>query len=221
MFLGGALCGGYWYLISSHPDLSSRVVAAKPPPVKAKPQHRPETKQQNGFAVGGVTFGMTPAMLRDVHPAAEIKGAAQPGSVIGTFRTGGADYTVWFHKAETSPTAYRIRYSENLPRMDTDAILIRFGRLFGQPLAVDCRQTSAVAQKGKCRFKWMIRGGVDVEVRSHDREELNGEARTILTVTATDTVAASRGVQLRESDLRAQLPSAGEPRVRQRGSETL
>ena len=199
MFLGGALCGGYWYVISSPTDLPSSAVAAEPPPVDAK-QRRPETKERHAFAVGELRFGMTPSMLREVHPTAKITGAAEPGSVIGTFQADGVAYSVWFFEASESLAAYRIRYSENLPRMDTDAILIRFGRLFGQPLAVDCRQTSAVALKGKCLFKWMIRGGVDVEVRSHDRRELNGEARTILTVTATDSLALSKGGKRRGGD---------------------
>jgi len=87
-----------------------------------------------GFHLAGISMGMTPDMIRTIHP----KFTVLPGNGIsfrGQFVESYTPYTVWFAKTDKQPSAYRIRYHRRYQTSDENEALNIFGRKLGRPLS--------------------------------------------------------------------------------------
>ena len=147
-----------------------------------------------GFHLAGVTMGMTPDMVRVLHP----KMTLLPGNKNeqrGNFVDNHTPYTVWFTNitAKNSATqqAYRIRYHRHYRTSDENEALNIFGRKLGRPLSTSCMRSRLVTSAKTCVFKW-LRNGVDVTLVSKVIHFVNADPRTYVAITATDTLTAAK-----------------------------
>lgn len=156
-----------------------------------------------GFHLAGVSMGMTPTMVRAVHP----KLTTLPGTRYefrGQFVDSHTPYTVWFAKTNNQPRAYRIRYHRRYHTSDENEALNIFGRKLGRPLSTSCMRSQLATSAKTCVFKW-LRKGVEVTLVSKLIYFINADPRTYVSITATDLQVASKLKRLRSQKQHAQV----------------
>jgi len=143
-----------------------------------------------GFHLAGISMGMTPTMVRTIHPKFTIL----PGNGItirGQFVDSHTPYTVWFAKTDKQPRAYRIRYHRHYQTSNENEALNIFGRKLGRPLSTSCMRSRLASSAKTCVFKW-LRKGVEVIMVSKLIYFANADPRTYVSITATDIQTASK-----------------------------
>jgi hypothetical protein len=143
-----------------------------------------------GFHLAGVSMGMTPEMVKTIHP----KFTVLPGDDLtfrGQFVDSHIPYTVWFAKSARGPHAYRIRYHQRFQSSNENETLNFFGRKLGRPLSTSCMRSQLATSAKTCVFKW-LRKGVEVTLVSKLIYFINADPRTYVSITATDLLTASK-----------------------------
>ena len=149
-----------------------------------------------GFNLAGISMGMTPNMIRVIHPKLTVL----PGNELsfrGQFVDRYTPYAVWFAKTDKQPRAYRIRYHRRYHTSDENEALNIFGRKLGRPLSTSCMRSRLAASAKTCVFKW-LRKGVEVIMVSKLIYFVNADPRTYVSITATDIQIASKLKRLKE-----------------------
>ena len=151
-----------------------------------------------GFHLAGVTMGMTPDLVRSIHP----KLGVEPGKrqiTRGNFVANHTPYTVWFADLSRASSnhnnkrgqVYRIRYHRRYNISDENEALNIFGRKLGRPLSTSCLRGQLTASAKTCVFKW-LRKGVEVTLVSKVINFINADPRVYVSITATDTLIAAK-----------------------------
>ncbi len=164
------------------------VAEAKRPPPWQNLVH--VQKYFKGFHLAGVTMGMTPNLVRELHP----QFALIPDSPLesrGQFVSAQTPYSVWFAKMGGQSMVYKIRFHKRYLSQDENEALGEFGRKLGRPLTTSCYRSQLAASAKTCVFKW-LRNGIDVTLVSKLIRFSNVAPRTYVTITATDTHLAAK-----------------------------
>ena len=162
-------------------------------------------------------MGMTPDMVRTLHPKLSFLAESETGALPihrASFVANHTPYTVWFTNLTGSTAApgqaYRIRFHRHYNSSDENDALSEFGRKLGRPLSTSCMRSRLAASAKTCVFKW-LRNGIDVTMVSKLIYFVNTAPRTYVSITATDTLTAAKlhkHKRLQQlTRLRAQLPA--------------
>ena len=147
-----------------------------------------------GFHIAGVTMGMTPNMVRTLHPKFEIN-LGNTQITRGSFVAEHTPYTVWFAKlagyASRPRQVYRIRYHRRYSTDNENKALNDFGLKLGRPLSTSCTRSRLTTSSKTCIFKW-LRNGVDVTMVNKLIHVINADPRIYVSITATDTLIAAK-----------------------------
>jgi hypothetical protein len=143
-----------------------------------------------GFHLAGVTMGMTPDMVRTLHPGMALADdSARDTRAI--FVAGHIPYMVWFANLDGGQKAYRIRFHRHYDNDTINAALNEFGHKLGRPYSTACHRSELTSSSKTCVFKW-LRNGVDVILTSRLVQAPDSEPRTTVTFTATDMQTAAK-----------------------------
>lgn len=143
----------------------------------------------DGFTMGRVAFGMTPAMVRRLHPD-HSAGADAYGRTVMTFAHDGGEYTVWFMDQAHRQQAFRIRFRRTVTDASEEQILATLGKRFGRPATGQCETQLSTAARD-CFYTWRI-ASVDVAALVQAPPPVGPDGAVGLRVTAEDVVLASQ-----------------------------
>lgn len=131
------------------------------------------------FQLAGVAPGMTPAMVRKVHPAARTR-VTEGGVTVSSLSFRGADVTVWHLSQPDGQQAFRIRTVQTFDASREADVMASLGQRYGRPLSDDC-DVSAVTGAKDCRYSWRAQA---IDLKAHVRQTAKGALE--LTLTAED-----------------------------------
>lgn len=141
------------------------------------------------FQLAGVSPGMTPAMVRKIHPDARTR-AADGGMAVSSLSYRGAEATVWHLSQADGQQAFRIRAVQTFNAAQESEILASMGQRYGRPLSDDC-DISAVTGAKDCRYAWRAQA---IDLRARTR--LTADGTLELTLTAEDVQLHARRKKL-------------------------
>jgi len=141
-------------------------------------------KIDKGFELGGVWLGITPDQARAIYPTTRFEAAADGGRT-GTFPHHDGEYQVSFHGADKGERAHRIASQHVFREASYVDLLSDLAGKYGKPRASAC--TAEEGSSGiQCSLQWERSDvALDALIRTAAPPG-GGEARTTLTVTATD-----------------------------------
>lgn len=176
-----------------------------------EPAARPLASEEPRFGerlkFEGVAFGATPETIQARHPSMVL--AAEAGGLArGSFQYDGVTYTVWFFEDGDALKAFRMRSDQTHVNVREEDILGDFGRRFGEPIATDCGRR-VYSQGGQCRYQWLTRGGVPLDLHLRVRKDTIGNTLTTISILATDAYLDGKRAQSRLADRHARLNGAG------------
>ena len=140
--------------------------------------------KEKGFQIGGVTLGMTPAMIGRLHSNLEVS-TGENGEKKGSYASGGAFYNLKFIGTAGDYKAYRLRYDQAFSTIPQTEILDSISRKHGNPATSDCVRSIAKPAT-RCHFRWWPDGGVVLDVYIAEIDGLSGQTRTEVSVLAVD-----------------------------------
>lgn len=141
-------------------------------------------KIDKGFELGGVWLGITPDQARAIYPTIRFEAAADGGRA-GVYPHHDGEYQVSFHGPDKGERAYRIRSQHAYATVSYVELLGELAGRYGKPRASAC--TAEEGSSGiQCSLQWERSDvALDALIRTAAPPG-GGEARTTLTVTATD-----------------------------------
>lgn len=142
-----------------------------------------------GFSMGKVTFGMTPAMVRRIHPN-HTAGADAYGRTVMSFAHDSGNYTVWFLDQSNRQLAFRIRYRRTLVGTPEDQVLSALAARFGRPATGTC-DPQMITRARDCNYTWRV-SSVDVRALIQAPPPVGPDGAVAMQLTAEDVVLAAR-----------------------------
>lgn len=137
-----------------------------------------------GFELGGVWLGITPDQARVVYPTIRFEPAGDGGRT-GVFPHHDGEYQVSFRGPDKGERAYRIRSQHAYAEASYVELLSELAGKYGKPRASACTAEEGVIGI-QCSLQWDMRDvALDALIRTAAPPG-GGDARTTLTVTATD-----------------------------------
>ena len=173
---------GYLVLVILFPEqfASRSWIGAKGP----KQTAAGDAKIDKGFELGGVWLGITPDQARVVYPTIRFEPSADGGRA-GVFPHHDGEYQVWFHGPDRGERAHRIRSQHAHAEASYVEILSELAGKYGKPRASACTAEEGVIGI-QCSLQWELSDvALDALIRTAAPPG-GGNARTTLTVTATD-----------------------------------
>ncbi len=140
--------------------------------------------KEKGFEIGGVTLGMTPAMIGRLHSNLKLT-TGKDGGKNGSYASGGAFYNLKFISTEGDYKAYRLRYDQAFSTIPQTEILNSISRKHGNPATSDCVRSTAKSAT-KCHFRWWPDGGVVLDVYTAEIDDTRGRTHTEVSMVAVD-----------------------------------
>lgn len=150
-------------------------------------------KDNTRFKLGGVSLGMSQAVVRKQHPNLDLASLGR-GETVASFSFEGGNYTIWFIKVDSADKAYRMRYDQSFTTRTESEILESIGERHGKPGTSECTKAGELARK--CHFQWWPKGGIALNVSTTGAVQKNGQMRTDVTVIATDTYLDGKRMRL-------------------------
>ena len=176
---------GYLVLTILYPDQFASPSWIGATALKKSTPSGAESFPRKGFLLGGIRLGMTPAQARAVYPTVQLEPDPNSDGQTGFFLHHDGEYTISFHGPNKGDRAFRIRSRHTYPKVSYLEILSELSGRYGKPTKADCESDEKVIAI-QCTLNWKMK---DVELDALIRTETpegQGEAETMLRVTATD-----------------------------------
>ena len=153
------------------------------------------------FVMGGVKLGMTRAMVEDMHPEARVA-RDRTGDEVLTIPTTRGMLVAWFYiheevvHFEGQPVldpverVYRLRLDEAFVEHGENTLLTRYAREYGRPIDTDCTR-NGLGDNPRCTYHWWGGDGIELSATVKKKADINGNAYTLVTTVATDTITGS------------------------------
>lgn len=176
---------GYLVLTILYPDQFGSPSWIGATAIKKHAKSGAESFSRKGFLLGGVRLGMTPAQTRAVYPTVQLEPDPNSDGQTGFFLHHDGEYTISFHGPIKGDRAFRIRSRHSYSKVSYLELLSELSGRYGKPTKADCvSEEQAIAIQ--CTLNWKMMDVVlDALIRT-EAPEGQGEAQTMLRVTATD-----------------------------------
>lgn len=192
--------GGYWHFFGSPFEISmplSGLLRAESSLVTKNDRHVNEH-----FKLSGVQLGMTPGMVRRLHPQAKIT-SDRRGETVMTLSTTRGMVVAWFN--EHGPVAevdgqsvgderqriYRLRRDEAYATFTEQDLMNSYGRRYGRPIEAKCER-SQLGDSPRCTYRWWGGNGIELTAILKQKIDTNGQPYVLLTTIATNMQKSAR-----------------------------
>ena len=176
---------GYLVLTILYPDQFGSPSWIGATAIKKDGKRGAESFQRKGFLLGGIRLGMTPAQARAVYPTVQLEPDPNSDGQTGLFLHHDGQYTISFHGPNKGDRAFRIRSRHSYPEVSYLEILSELSGRYGKPTMADCEAGEKVIAI-QCTLHWKMKDVVLDAVIRTEAPEGQGEAATMVRVTATD-----------------------------------
>jgi len=156
----------------------------------------------DNFDMGGVQLGMTPDMLRQLHPSAK-SASGREGDKVMTLSTKRGMMVAWFSNdaklvevdgqiyANESERIYRLRMDEAYASLTEQDLMRMYSRTYGRPLEATCERNQ-LGDTPRCTYRWWGGEGIELTAILKQKVDANGQPYVLLTTIATNTLKAAK-----------------------------
>ncbi|HEY9079942.1 hypothetical protein [Magnetovibrio sp.] len=193
--------GGYWHIFGS--PFKFALKPGSMPMVEGVLSDRHINKH---FTMNGVRLGMTPEMVRQLHPSTK-NAAGRDGEPVLTVSTPRGLMVAWlFNNNEVievndKPFAvkpariYRLRLDEAYADLSEQTLIDNYARVYGRPIDANCNRNQ-LGDTPRCTYRWWGGDGIELVAIMKRKIDANGQSYVLLTTIATNTLKTSKLVSM-------------------------
>jgi len=194
------MVGGYWHIVGSPFQFAMK------PRTMATLGHdqSPDSDRfvNKHFNMSGVRLGMTPIMVRNLHPSAKTT-ESRDGEPVLTLSTRRGMMVAWLQKnneyilvngiqhAVKPERIYRLRLDEAYADLSEQDLINHYGRIYGRPLEATCNRNQ-LGDTPRCTYRWWGGDGIELIAIMKRKTDANGQKYVLLTTIATNTLKTSK-----------------------------
>lgn len=149
------------------------------------------------FDIGGIRLGMTPSMVRRIHPEAKLI-EGRSGRQVLTVSTKRGKLFAWMDEndrpvevdgkfvMEERQRIYRLRLDEVFSNLTEQDLMRLYGRAYGRPLEATCKRNQ-LGDTPRCTYRWWGGDGIELTATLKQKVDAKGQRYVLLTTIATNT----------------------------------